>query len=293
MPRLTGRAIEKPWGQARPPAGLAPLAPFWRGAGGPIGEIWFEDGTDAPLLLKFLFTAERLSVQVHPDAAYAAAQGLPGGKDEAWFVLDAEPGATIGMGLLGGEPEGGWRAAAEDGRIVDRLEWKPVAAGDVVYVPAGTVHALGGGLALVEIQENVDITFRLHDYGRPRPLHLDEGLAVARSGPGPSVRAAPPPRPGRHLRARGRFVLEQWMGPLDGRLEPEGEPVWLAPLAGSARIGTETLGPGEAIRLDAPAAIALGDGQLLVAHPGGEPRVTLLASGAGTDRPAFATLCES
>ncbi len=164
--RLVARRIEKPWGRRDIPAVFGTVA----SDGEPIGEIWFEDpqGGRPELLIKYLFTSEPLSIQVHPDAAAAEDLGLPSGKDEAWLVLDAEPTSTIGIGLR--EPIGreALRACAADGGIEGLINWHPVKAGDSFYSPAGTVHSIGPGLSLIEVQQNVDVTFRLYDFGRPR-----------------------------------------------------------------------------------------------------------------------------
>jgi mannose-6-phosphate isomerase len=136
-----------------------------------------------PLLLKLLFTSERLSVQVHPDDRYAREHHASLGKTEAWHVLDAEPGAAVALGFSRPLSRNEAAAAAQSGAIEHLLHWKPAAAGDTFLVPAGTVHAIGPGLTLVEVQEHSDVTYRLYDYGRPRELHLDRGLAVAELGP--------------------------------------------------------------------------------------------------------------
>jgi mannose-6-phosphate isomerase len=176
--RLNARPVERVWGRRTLPAN------FPRPAGDePVGEIWFEAPAGAELLVKYLFTSERLSIQVHPDDEAARRLGLPRGKDEAWYVLDAEPGAVIGLGLTHEVSRDALRDAALDGSIEALLDWRPVKAGDCFYSPAGTIHAIGGGLALIEIQQNLDLTYRLYDYGRPRELHLEEALAVARPGP--------------------------------------------------------------------------------------------------------------
>lgn len=136
-----------------------------------------------PLLVKFLFTSSRLSVQVHPDDSYAEQHHQCLGKTEAWFVMDAQPGAKVALGFLEEISTSRLRSAAETGEIEELLDWRPVQAGDIVFVPAGTVHALGSGLTVCEIQQNSDITYRLYDYGRPRELHLDHGSAVSNLGP--------------------------------------------------------------------------------------------------------------
>jgi len=173
---LQTRMVEKPWGRDNLPA------PFHAPPGQRIGEIWFEPSVHMPdLLVKYLFTSEKLSVQVHPSNE-TALEG-EAGKEECWLVLDAEPGARLAIGF--GQPlspaEIG--AAARDGSIEERLAWHEARAGDVFFLPAGTVHAIGPGLALVEIQQTSDTTFRLYDYGRPRALHLDRALAVASGEP--------------------------------------------------------------------------------------------------------------
>ena len=150
-----------------------------------IGEIWFSAPEAMPVLVKLLFTTERLSVQVHPDDAYAHAHGELRGKTEMWHILRAEPDATIALGLRHPVSKEHLREAALTGEIADLLNWTPARAGDTFFVPAGTIHAIGGGLALCEIQQLSDVTYRLYDYHRKpeRPLHLDDALAVARLEP--------------------------------------------------------------------------------------------------------------
>jgi mannose-6-phosphate isomerase len=157
-----------------------------------IGEIWFSAPEAMPVLVKFLFTSDRLSVQVHPDDAYAHACGHERGKTEMWHILRAEPGATIALGLREAATSEQVRAAALNGDIVDMLQWIPAEAGNTFFVPAGTIHAIGGGLAICEIQQLSDVTYRLFDYQREpkRPLHLKESLEVARLGPSDGRRGA-------------------------------------------------------------------------------------------------------
>jgi mannose-6-phosphate isomerase len=141
-----------------------------------------------PLLVKFLFTSDKLSVQLHPPDTVAARRGS-WGKTEMWHILHAEPGARLAVGFREGLAERdctsqALRQAALSGAIEQMLDWREVDAGETFFVPAGTVHAIGGGLTICEIQQNSDITYRLYDYnrpgtdGRPRPLHLDEALEV-------------------------------------------------------------------------------------------------------------------
>ena len=129
-----------------------------------------------PLLVKFLFPAEKLSVQVHPDDAGAQRAGQPYGKTECWYVLDAKPGAQVALGLKSGVSIKNFEASIRGQHAEDLLNWMEVRPGDMLYVTAGTVHTIGGGMVLVETQQSSDITYRLYDYGRPRELHIEEGL---------------------------------------------------------------------------------------------------------------------
>ncbi len=191
-----------PWFSPRP-WGRPDLRPWYSETGttGPVGEAWLtgpecvvETGTltgrtlaqaaaanefggaEFPLLVKLLFPNEKLSVQVHPDDAMARAMGQPRGKTECWYVLEAEAGATIALGLGEGVTAEAVRAAVADGTLEALLEWVPVEAGEMVFVDAGTVHAIGPGVVLLETQQTSDATFRLYDYGRGRELHLEQGL---------------------------------------------------------------------------------------------------------------------
>jgi mannose-6-phosphate isomerase len=165
LTRLTPRLVPKVWGSEH-------LEPLYPNASEKIGEVWFEGVPDLPLLIKFLFTTEPLSVQVHPE-----------GKTEMWHILAAEPGAKIAAGFHTPITEKRLRESALSGEIEQLLEWHEARAGDTFFIPAGTVHAIGAGLKLCEIQQWSDVTYRLFDYGRPRELHLDEGTRVSRLGP--------------------------------------------------------------------------------------------------------------
>ncbi len=144
-----------------------------------LGE-WRAEG-EFPLLLKLLFPDQKLSVQVHPDDAQAQAMGQPRGKTECWYVVAAEPGAEVACGLRDGVAPEQMRVAAADGSMEELLRMVPVVAGDMVFVDAGTVHAIGPGVTLLETQQTSDTTYRLYDYGRPRELHLEQGVAVSRA----------------------------------------------------------------------------------------------------------------
>lgn len=196
MTLLTKRMVEKPWGKDILPP------PFKAPDGKRIGEVWFEPPPEMPsILVKYIFTSEKLSVQVHPSDAQAIALGEKDrGKEECWLVIDAEPGATLGVGFKQSIDADSMRQAALDGSIEDLLVWHSVKAGDFFYIPAGTVHAIGAGVSLIEIQQNSDITYRLYDYGRPRELHLDKGIAVALGEPhDPTLR--------RHVASTGTVML--------------------------------------------------------------------------------------
>jgi mannose-6-phosphate isomerase len=170
VPRIWGRHDLSPWYPAR-------------GDGEAIGEAWLSP-PEGPVLVKLLFPEQALSVQVHPDDAYAAAHGLGRGKSEAWYVVEAAPGARLGVGLRPGVDVARLEAACRAGRGAECLNWIEVARGEVVNIPAGTVHAIGPGVVLLEVQQPSDATFRLDDYGRGRELHLDHGLRVARAATG-------------------------------------------------------------------------------------------------------------
>jgi mannose-6-phosphate isomerase len=174
---------------ARKPWGVADLQP-WSSisvSGDRIGELWFQRADkNAPvpkLLLKLLFTSAPLSIQVHPDEAFARTMGLPNGKTEAWYVLSATPTAEVAVGLKVRLTPQKLRASIRDGSIADLIQWRPVAKGDVIFVPAGTIHAIGAGIVLAEIQQHSDATFRLFDFGRQRELHEDDAVAASDAGP--------------------------------------------------------------------------------------------------------------
>lgn len=157
-----------------------------------VGEA-ARDGRRFPLLLKFLFPHEKLSVQVHPDDTQAIRVGQPWGKTECWYVAHARPGAQIALGLKLGVTTGQLEEAIHQQRAEEVLHWINVYAGDMIYVAGGTVHTLGPGSIIVETQQQSDTTYRLYDYGRPRELHLKDGMAAVKEkvGSGKVVRPAP------------------------------------------------------------------------------------------------------
>jgi mannose-6-phosphate isomerase len=279
--RLTTKRVEKPWGRHD----------LWPGfddvpdGGTPVGEVWFEApqgvGEDDPeLLVKYLFTAERLSIQVHPDDADARAHGYSRGKSESWLVLSAEPHATVALGTRAPMTRDELRVASKDGTIVGLVDWKPAKADDFWYSPPGTIHAIGAGLVLVEIQQNVDLTYRLYDYGSDRELHLDAGVEA--TNPVPYVAPFVPRdiAPGRRLQIEGgKFVVERWTAPAGGTLAASHErPVWLVPLKGEGEVGGEAIAPGGVWLVDGDATITVGAGiDLLVAYPGVDANTALIA----------------
>ena len=263
MSTLAVRTVEKPWGRDQLPAPF--VAPF----GKRIGEIWFEPVEDVySLLVKYIFTSEKLSVQVHPDDAqarhfgeYGANEGL-GGKEECWLVIDAEPGAALGIGFKAPISAEAMRAAALDGSIERLLEWHPAQAGDFFYIPAGTVHAIGAGVSLIEIQQNSDITYRLYDYGRPRPLHLDKGIAVAKGEPYAAALHRHLPPTGTVELARGRyFTAHRVDGVPDEALFAEYDgPMLVLPRRGEVELAGDLVRVGECAAAPSAAAITFAPG---------------------------------
>jgi mannose-6-phosphate isomerase len=248
--KLETRQVEKPWGRTQLPP------PFGDTGGRKIGEIWFEGPEALPLLAKYIFTSDKLSVQVHPDDAAARARGLPRGKSECWYILDAAPGAVLGLGLKREMTPEALRAAALDGSVEALMDWVPVAAGDFHFVPAGTVHAIGAGIALLEFQQASDVTYRLYDYGRPRELHLDDAVAVARPGP---YRARPAPR--RPLLVESPpFTLLRAGGPSD-LLEDRRR--WVLPVEGRVACGEESAGAGECLVVEPRVPLVLAPGAVV------------------------------
>lgn len=269
---VAARTVIKPWGVADPRPWTQP-----RCDGTSIGELWYErtsvDRTPASLLLKLLFTSQPLSIQVHPDDTFARSIGLPNGKTEAWYVIEATADAKVALGLRHSCSPQQLRRAIEDGSIADLVAWRSVSAGEVVSVPAGTIHAIGAGLVIAEIQQRSDTTFRLFDYGRQRDLHLDCAVAAANTGVGePDAQAIHVSGQRTLLVTNQHFVLERLVLPPESnwRLEADRE-TWLLALSGSATIGSVEIAAGGAIYAeDETAGIRIGAVSLtcLVAYSG-------------------------
>lgn len=204
---IAPRFVERVWGYTE-------LRPWYdvQVTGGPIGEVWltgdecriatgphagktlialFNESprqilgpaasrTESPLLIKTIFAREKLSVQVHPDDAMAQKYGEPRGKTECWYALSAEPGAEVACGLKPGVTMDQVRAGIADGSLEQSLAILPIVQGDMVFVDAGTVHAILPGSVLLEVQQNSDTTYRMFDYGRPRELHIEKSLEATR-----------------------------------------------------------------------------------------------------------------
>ncbi len=232
--QLSFTALEKIWGSS----GAEPWYP--RGER-KTGEIWFTAPEEPRLLIKFLFTSESLSVQVHPKDSAAGP-----GKTEMWHVLRAGPDARLALGFREALTAGRARAAALSGEIETLLRWYPAAPGDTFFVPAGTVHAIGAGLVLCEIQQYSDVTYRLYDYGRPRELHLDAALAVAELGVHPGASAPVDLGGGRRLLAECPYFRTESMA-LRGESTYAGGPraELLVCLEGAGTLDGQAFAPGQ------------------------------------------------
>lgn len=272
---------------ARKPWGSHDLTP-WNGCGSreaAIGELRFDrserQAPDPALLLKLLFTKQTLSIQVHPDDAFAQSNGMANGKTEAWYVLSAEPGAQVAVGLKRTLNQARLRAVIADGSIADLVKWRDAAAGDVFFVPAGTIHAIGAGLVIAEIQQRSDTTFRLFDHGRLRELHVDEAVAAADLEPAKAEAAPIRLTPARtQLVSCPFFTLERIDLPANARWELLAErETWALVIAGDANVGSVHAGVGDAFFADADrVAIKVGTNGLtaLLAYADSAPEPGLL-----------------
>lgn len=232
---------KRPWGRRDLPYGISAIDHK-------IGEVWYEcPNRPLPILIKSLFTSERLSVQVHPDDITAQQAGFPSGKEEFWFVTAASENATLGIGLRGPVLEHALYESALDGSILDLMEWFPVKAGEFFHIPPGTIHAIGAGVDIVEVQQNVDITYRLYDYGRGRELHLDAGIGIAKRRPHPlkfrgSIAADDFKQSEARLLSRCPHFSVWYTGRNSFSSLPEGD-FHIIPLTGHATLGDHLVGP--------------------------------------------------
>jgi mannose-6-phosphate isomerase len=217
QPRFVGRVWGfrdlRPWyNRSADNAPESPAASSPGGSGQPIGEVWLTGddcaiasglhsgktlaglfaesagsllgasapSPESPLLIKVIFAREKLSVQVHPDDRLAQKYGQPRGKTECWYALASEPAAQVAVGLKPGVTMDQVRSGIRDGTLEQSLNILPVEQGDMIFVDAGTVHAIWPGSILLETQQNCDLTYRMYDYGRPRELHIDKSLEATR-----------------------------------------------------------------------------------------------------------------
>jgi mannose-6-phosphate isomerase len=281
-------AIELARASAKPkPWGVLDLRP-WSNAdndGSAVGEIWYERpgqaGADPSLLLKLLFTNQPLSIQVHPDDSFAHSIGLPNGKTEAWYVLSAPTGGKIASGLTHHLTAQQLRAAIGDGSIANIVVWRAVSPDDVIFIPAGTIHAIGAGLVMAEIQQRSDATYRMFDFGRNRELHAENAILVADAGPAKS--------PVQKLRltnervllvSDSHFVFERIdLTPNSAWCLEADRETWFLIVGGDARIGSFDVAMGDAIfaQSDRVNICAGGTGMVgLVAYTGGNSVPNLL-----------------
>jgi mannose-6-phosphate isomerase len=274
------QVVRKPWG-------VADLHP-WNGSdgsGGAIGELWFQradkNASIPALLLKLLFTSEPLSIQVHPDDAFARTIGLPNGKTEAWYILSATLDARVAIGLKRPLTPQELRVSIKDGSIASLVQWRPAVKGETIFIPAGTIHAIGAGIVLAEIQQRSDATFRLFDFGRQRELHEDSAVAASDAGP---VRIQSGPQQltveRTALIACPHFVLERIDLPANSNwtLKSDQE-TWILVIEGCAQIGLSEASVGDVIFVEGDsAAIKVGSDRTaaLITYPGPIPDISLL-----------------
>jgi mannose-6-phosphate isomerase len=292
LERTFTRNVSKPWGRTD----LRPWNEHY-GEGPAIGEVWFQrsdqNAREPALLLKILFTSEPLSIQVHPSDAYAQSIGLVHGKCEAWYVLSARPDARIALGLKRRVSPSELRAAIETGSIAELVRWRGVKSGEAILVSAGTIHAMGPGMVVVEIQQRSEATFRLFDYGRGRELHTDDAAAAASGGP--AARQAPLRKLTKErmlLVADQHFMLERVELPPGSNWELVApRETWLFVLEGRASVGALDVCRSEAIFLEADSArirVRSTGLQGLVAYVGADPNPSLLRALKGEGGAAIA-----
>jgi mannose-6-phosphate isomerase len=234
--RLEPSLRERVWGRTR-------LTPWFADASVPTGEAWYLTDRELPLLVKMIFTAERLSVQVHPDDG----EDGPRGKTEMWHILAADPGATIAMGFRESLSRDRLREATLSGEIEHLVNWLPVKAGETYFIPAHTVHAIGAGIVLCEIQQNSDVTYRLWDYGRPRPLHVEQAVPISDLSAHPGASQPVAIGNGHETLVWSKhFVTERIELAADEEFHPHPEicQLWIC-IEGGGTVGEETVRAGE------------------------------------------------
>jgi mannose-6-phosphate isomerase len=263
--RLTPSLREKVWGKTR-------LEPWFRDSERPIGEAWYLTDRDLPLLVKLLFTSDRLSVQVHP----ADGEDGPRGKTEMWHILEAEPGATIALGFREPITRERLLEATRSGEVEKLLNWIEVKPGETYCTPAHTVHAIGAGIVLCEIQQNSDVTYRLWDYGRPREIHVDKAVPIADLTVHPGAVTPKGMSAEWQELVRCRHFVTELVRLKAGaliRLSPQDCQLWIC-LKGRGTIGDEPFGRGDVWLMPDPAIVlAEQDARFL--------RTWVPASGAG------------
>lgn len=248
--RLTPSLREKVWGKTR-------LEPWFPNVAEAVGEVWFLTRRELPLLVKLIFTSERLSVQVHPDDG----EDGPRGKTEMWHILEADPGATIALGFREPITRERLREASQSGEIESLLNWIEVHPGETYFTPAHTVHAIGAGIVLCEIQQNSDVTYRLWDYGRPREIHLDQAVPISDLTVHPGAARPHAQSDGREELVRDKhFVTELVRLDPGSRHTPAAEncQIWIC-LGGSGAIGEEQFARGDVWLMPEPVTLEAAD----------------------------------
>jgi len=232
---------EKVWGSTG-------LAPWFPNPENKIGEVWFDTDGRLPLI-KFLFTTDRLSIQVHPDDEYAREHENSRGKTEMWHILRAGAGSRVAIGFRERVDGQQFQDAVATGTIEALLNWIPVRPGDTFFVPARTVHAIGAGIALCEIQQRSDVTYRIFDFGRDRELHLEKAAEISNLGPCNGRTPLPVRSP--------YFHTEKIVCSGELRVEGVPHPSGLILLAGEGLIDDEPVLAGEVWEVPADTAVTI------------------------------------
>lgn len=254
--KFSRELVEKPWGRSV-------LPPPFPSSDGKVGEVWFTSAEALPLMVKYLFTSEPLSIQVHLDDVQARARGEVRGKMECWYILDAAPGARLGLGLTHAVTADELRKAALEGSIEQLTDWRPVSAGDFLFVPPGTIHAIGADITLLEFQSSEGLTYRLYDYGRPRELHLDDGISVAKAEPYPDDLVQRVDPAATTTLVKGDHFDIAHVLPEDAPIIFSDRRRWLMPLEGEVRAAGDVATYGECL-LAEPGAPVEASGRLLI-----------------------------